>query len=78
MPAPMPSPAHPAGEKGQVTEPLVYQSAAAALQPATVTPSEPVASVSAAAPPPKTSAARKKPGFFHRVGHFFGRIFGAE
>jgi hypothetical protein len=81
MPAPKPSPAHPAGAKPQVSEPLVYKSASAAPQPATVAPLEPAPSATAspvATPPQKPSADRKKHGFFRSVGHFFRHIFGAE
>ena len=79
MPAPKPSPAHPAGTTGKVVEPLVYKSPSAEPQPAAVTLSEPAGSASpGAAPPQKPTAARKKHGFFRRVGHFFRRIFGAE
>ena len=81
MPAPKPSPAHPAGATGQAVEPLVYKSAAAAPQSATVVPpaaaSAPV-SAPAASPATTAKAHQKKPGFFHRVGHFFRRVFGAE
>ncbi len=80
-PLPAPAPAAPAARKAQVMEPLVYKSAEAAPAPAPVVQPAPIE----AAPPtpaeaaPKTPpAAKKKPGFFGRVGRFFKRIFGAE
>ena len=57
------------------TATLSYSGAERAAQPAgpvTVAPAAPAAS---ATPAP---AAKKKPGFFERVGHFFRRMFGAE
>lgn len=78
MPAPKPSPAHPAVQS-QVMEPLVYKSATAAPEPASVTPVGPAASATPAASPAKRAKPhKKKPGFFGKVGHFFRRIFGAE
>jgi hypothetical protein len=53
----------------QALEPLVYKSADHVAQPA-------AEAVPAAAATPPT--AKKKPGFFGRIGKFFSRIFGAE
>jgi hypothetical protein len=63
-----------------ISEPLVYQAPAspepaapAATAPATT---QPPAQVAQTTPPP--APAKKHPGFFHRVGSFFRRIFGAD
>ena len=71
-PPPKTAPVQPAGLPSQATAPLVYmgsdhaaQSAQLPQQPAAVTP----------APPP--APAKKKHGVFERIGHFFGRLFGA-
>jgi len=78
MPAPKPSPAHPAVPP-QVMEPLVYKSAAAAPEAASVTPVGPSTSAMPAASPAKGAKPHKKrSGFFGKVGHFLRRIFGAE
>jgi hypothetical protein len=53
----------------QAIEPLVYNSADHAPQPA----AEAVPAASAAQP-----AAKKKPGFFGGIGKFFRHIFGGE
>lgn len=74
-PAPKPSSAATARKPEQQTAPLVYDASNSA-------PSAPPQSAPAAAnSAPKPAAAahqQKKPGFFSRIGHFFGRIFGAE
>jgi hypothetical protein len=68
LPAPAPSEVNQVGTPAPI-EPLVYKSADHAPLPA-----------AEAAPPANatTPAAKKKPGFFHRVGSFFRRVFGAE
>ncbi|HWE85081.1 MAG TPA: hypothetical protein VG267_09060 [Terracidiphilus sp.] len=64
-----------------IIEPLVYQAPAApepAASAATATPApaQPPAQAAQTTKPP--APAKKHPGFFHRVGSFFRRIFGAE
>ena len=63
----------------QVLEPLVYKSAEHAPQAARA---EELATAQAAGaganPSANPPAAKKKPGFFGRVGRFFRKIFGAE
>jgi hypothetical protein len=74
-PAPPPptTPVVPAGQAhAQVTVPLVYNSDAPP-------PSPPVDTVSAPAPAPAAAPPAAKPGgFFHRIGHFFSKLFGGE
>lgn len=73
-PQPKPSPAHKESAAAQSSPPLVYNAAAhtppepAQAGPASP-PDAPSTSAEAAAKPPK------KPGFFHRLGHFFRHIF---
>ena len=63
----------------QVIEPLVYKSADHTAQPAAEAQPTPAPAAGAAASKPATKrAAQSKPGFFHKVGHFFRRMFGAE
>jgi hypothetical protein len=83
-PPPPTAPAVPAGEThAQVTVPLTYNGEKPAAVPAAAPASSPPAPAPAApaapptpppeaAPPPPTSQG----GFFHRIGHFFSRIFG--
>jgi hypothetical protein len=79
LPVPAPAPVLPPTQKNQVTEPLVFKSAAAAPAPVVVPPPAPVAeTVAAPAPVVAPHAAKKKPGFFRSIGRFFKRIFGAE
>ena len=61
---------------GQAATTLVYKSSQSA--PQTVAIPQPPASAGAAGPAAPASGAQKKPGFFHKVGRFFKRIFGAE
>ncbi len=76
-PAPKPSPSATAGKPAQQTAPLVYD--ASNSVPAAPPQSAPAAANSAPTPKPDAAAhSQKKPGFFSRIGHFFGRIFGAE
>ncbi len=74
-PPPKPSPAVRASKPAPQTAPLVYSAGAT---PAAAP--QQSASATAAAPNTGTSAThpKKKPGFFSRLGHFFGRIFGAD
>ncbi len=76
-----PSPPAPAANQtagnGQATTTLVYKSSEAA--PAVTIPQPPALPATTGPPTPaKAPAAKKKPGFFSRVGHFFKRMFGAE
>ena len=69
LPKPAPIAASPNSGSSQPIEPFVYKAADHASQPAVdATPAAPQ-------PPP---AAKKKPGFFTKVGRFFRRVFGAE
>jgi hypothetical protein len=74
LPAPAPSAVNQSGTPAPV-EPLVYKSADHAPQPAAdaAPPARADATATAAKP-----ASGKKPSFFHRVGSFFRRVFGAE
>ena len=80
LPAPAPAPALPPTQKNQITEPLVFKSAAPAAAPAAVAPPAPaLAAVATPAPVAAPHAKKKKKkGFFRSIGHFFRRIFGAE
>ena len=70
-PLPKPAPIVPSqsSSSSQPVEPFVYKATDHAAQPA-------VEATPAAPQPP--SAAKKKPGFFTKVGRFFRRVFGAE
>ena len=75
-PAPPPptTPAVPPGTAhAQVTVPLVYNSDA---PPPSPPPGMAPATTPATTQPPKP--AEKPAGFFHKIGHFFSRIFGAQ
>lgn len=72
LPNPAPAPAVPA--QPQITPPLVYS---ASSQPPVQAP-QPAAEGQAAPTPAAPPATRKKTSFFHRIGSFFRRIFGAE
>jgi hypothetical protein len=65
-----------------IDQPLVYQAQPPATEePATAPPSstEPAQQPAPAQPPaPAKPAPPKKPGFFHSIGNFFRKIFGAE
>jgi hypothetical protein len=77
--APLPK-AAPSPEDGApvpTVEPLVYKGADHAPQPVVVPEPAATPAGNAGAAPAQTSA-KKKPGFFTRVGRFFKRIFGAE
>jgi hypothetical protein len=57
-------------------EPLVYQAPVAEPVPEVGVP--PTSTVAQPSPVPAPASKQNKPGFFHRVGRFFRRIFGAE
>jgi hypothetical protein len=61
-------------------QPLVYQAQpAGADQPAAAAPpAEPTQPAPAQPPAPPARPAQKKSGFFHSIGNFFRKIFGAE
>jgi len=73
----------PRGQATQTTDALAYNAADHQPKPAEVAPpattqmpaASPIAPASAPATPP---APQKKHGFFHSVGHFFKRVFGAD
>jgi hypothetical protein len=79
MPKPAPASPNPIPATKEPVAPLVYNSAghapeiATIPEPATI----PAADTSAKAAAPKPAPAKKR-GFFRKLGHFFGRIFGAE
>ncbi len=71
-------PATPGSGQPAEIAPLVYNGAERAPKAA---PPQPPAAPSAATPvaaPANPPATKKKRGFFGKVGHFFGRVFGAE
>jgi hypothetical protein len=74
-PKPASGPANPGSGQSAQVPPLIYNGADRAQQ-ATTQPQPSTAP--AAATPANSPAAKKKPGFFGRVGKFFRRIFGAE
>ena len=78
-----PAPVAPPSQKPQeaLSEPLVYSAPAPAQESA----AKPAAAENAPSAPPAAPAAApaknippKKPGFFHSIGRFFKKIFGAE
>jgi hypothetical protein len=77
--APLPKPAPGVPRQNSVStpsvEPLIYKSADHAAQPAA---SATGSDGAAANPPAPKPAAKKKRGFFRKVGHLFRRVFGAE
>ncbi len=83
-PAPRAAPVVPPGEThAQVTVPLTYNGenpAPAPPAPPAPAPATPAAAKSTAAQPEVASAPATPPtkqgGFFHRIGHFFSKIFG--
>ena len=82
-PAPKPAPAakQSSGIPPQATTAMVYNSAEHAPEIAkiplqTAPPTTSATTTQAAQLPPVKK--KKQPGFFHRLGHFFRRIFGAE
>jgi hypothetical protein len=85
-PTPGPAPTVPAGQThAEVSVPLTYNGENPAPPPAPAAKAQPPA-VAIAPPPPAAETAPPTPppapkappprGFFHRVGHFFSRIFG--
>ena len=81
--APKPEPQAKPQPAQELNVPLVYSAPPPATAPA-AEPAQPPVTVTpatqngAAATPAKAKPAQKKPGFFHGVGRFFRRIFGAE
>ena len=77
-PLPKPAPGVPMNSSAppQIVEPLVYKSGAQPV--AEAQPGVAVSDGKKVKPPAGKQAANSKPGFFHRVGHFFRRMFGAE
>ncbi|MGA3100543.1 MAG: hypothetical protein ABSD61_01660 [Terracidiphilus sp.] len=64
---------------GQAATTLVYKGTETAPQSVTIP--QPAASpvtTGPGTPPAKSSGSQKKTGFFHKIGRFFKRIFGAE
>jgi len=72
-----PAPEPQDGASVPTVAPLVYKSADHAPQ-AVVVPEPPAATTGSASAADAQASAKKKPGFFTRVGRFFKRIFGAE
>jgi len=71
---PATTPVVPAGQAhAQVTVPLVYKSDEPPPPPPAEEAAKPAATVAAAPPPAPT---QKPAGFFHKIGHFFSKIFG--
>jgi hypothetical protein len=81
---PAPAPKQPGNLGAQNAAPLLFSSPAHAPEAVPAPPANPAPPVSAtppavaANPAPQPPAAKKKPGFFTTVGHFFRRVFGAE
>jgi hypothetical protein len=81
---PAPPASAPAASQTPLAPPMVYK----APQPVAAAPPQPAAKPEQAAEPapvssqpasaPPQPAPKKKSGFFHRLGHFFRRFFGAE
>jgi hypothetical protein len=62
----------------QLDQPLVYTAPAAAPEPAPQQAPAAAPPAAQSAPPAAPAPAKKKPGFFHGIGRFFRKIFGAE
>jgi hypothetical protein len=77
LPTPAPSPKIAKGDSAQTSESLVYNSVDRLAQTAAVAAETPAES-KIADPVEKPPAVKKNPGFFHRVGRFFKRVFGAD
>jgi hypothetical protein len=85
-PTPGPAPAVPVGQThAEVTVPLTYNGdnptppaapASQAKPPAAASAPPPPAAETAPPAPPKVPPAPPSSGLFHRIGHFFSRIFG--
>jgi hypothetical protein len=66
-------------EQATIDQPLVYQAQPAAPdQPAAVPATDETQQASAPQAGPAKPATQKKQGFFHSIGQFFRKIFGAE
>ncbi len=76
-PAPAASASKPA-EQTTIDQPLVYQAQPAAPDQPAAPAADAAQPASAPQPAPVKSTAQKKPGFFHSIGQFFRKIFGAE
>jgi hypothetical protein len=78
--APPASTAQKPAEQTTIDQPLVYQAQAATVdQPAaTATGDSTQQATTTPAAPATKPATQKKPGFFHSIGQFFRKIFGAE
>jgi hypothetical protein len=71
----------PSAPPSAIDQPLVYQAQPPAPDQPAAAPSTAEPAQQAAAPPraaPGKPAPQKKPGFFHSIGSFFRKIFGAE
>jgi hypothetical protein len=76
---PAPSPGEPRGVPAQTTTTLVYNGAEHEPRPDDrARPSAAQTAAAGANPAAAPAAAKKKTGFFHSIGRFFQRIFGAE
>jgi len=74
-----PSPSPTVGLQTPTAPPLVYSGQPKATQAAAESqPADPAAATQTPSSHPASTPPAKKPGFFHRVGNFFRRIFGAE
>jgi hypothetical protein len=75
---PAPVPAGPLGQQAQGTGALVYNATEPAAKSPAATPATAPPADATANPPVTPPAKQKKGGFFHGVGRFFKRIFGAD
>jgi hypothetical protein len=78
-PAPSTVPTVPPGEThAEVTVPLTYNGEKPPAAPPASSPPAPAAPAPPPTPPPEVASppSASQGGFFHRVGHFFSRIFG--
>lgn len=72
-----PAPAESSNPAPHIDQALVYQAPVPAEPPAAAPPAKPATSAQVA-PAAAPAHPKKRPGFFHRVGSFFRRIFGAD
>lgn len=70
--------AAPSAHGANVTDTLSYNGAEHEMQTAGPVTTAPAAPAASAPPAPPAPAAKKKPGFFGKIGQFFRKIFGAE